>query len=84
MNKKLMALAVAGAVAAPGLAVAQTSLTPQALVPAPRIAVAESGILTPNHVGRLRSAGVQAFLVGEAFMRAPDPGLALAGLFLID
>src|SRR5258706_421295 len=38
MNKKLMALAVAGAVAAPGLAVAQTSLTPQALVPAPGVA----------------------------------------------
>jgi len=53
-------------------------------VPAPRIAVAESGILTPSHVSRLRNAGVQAFLVGEAFMRARDPGLTLADLFLID
>ena len=62
----------------------ETTLALAPDVPDPRIAVAESGILAPNHVGRLRSAGVQAFLVGEAFMRAPDPGLALAGLFLID
>jgi len=58
------------------------SLVPD--VPAPRIAVTESGILTPSDVSRLRNAGVQAFLVGEAFMRAPDPGLTLADLFLID
>jgi hypothetical protein len=38
MNKKLMALAVAGAVAAPGLAVAQTSLTPTSIVPSPGVA----------------------------------------------
>jgi len=43
--------------------------------------VAESGILAPNDVARLRAAGVQAFLVGEAFMRAPDPGEELARLF---
>jgi indole-3-glycerol phosphate synthase len=49
-------------------------------VPVGRIIVSESGIHTPADVQRLRTAGVQAFLVGEAFMRAPDPGLALASL----
>ena len=43
--------------------------------------VTESGILTGDDVARLRNAGVHAFLVGEAFMRAPDPGAALRGLF---
>jgi indole-3-glycerol phosphate synthase len=43
--------------------------------------VAESGILAPGDVKTLRDAGVNAFLVGEAFMRAPEPGLALARLF---
>jgi indole-3-glycerol phosphate synthase len=43
--------------------------------------VAESGILEPADVARLRAAGVDAFLVGEAFMRAPDPGAELARLF---
>jgi indole-3-glycerol phosphate synthase len=47
----------------------------------PRMVVTESGILTPGHVSRLRSGGVQAFLVGEAFMRAPDPGIELARFF---
>ena len=47
----------------------------------PRIVVTESGILSPGHVSRLRSGGVQAFLVGEAFMRAPDPGAELAHFF---
>jgi indole-3-glycerol phosphate synthase len=60
----------------------ETTLTLAPRVPAPRIAVTESGILTPAHVGRLRKGGVQAFLVGEAFMRAPDPGEALVSLFL--
>lgn len=60
----------------------ETTLTLSSAVPAPRIVVTESGILAPTQVGRLRNAGVQAFLVGEAFMRAPDPGLALADLFL--
>ena len=41
----------------------------------------ESGILNRVDVLRMRSAGVHAFLVGEAFMRAPDPGVALAELF---
>ncbi len=50
-------------------------------VPADRLLVTESGILSAADVARMRSAGVHAFLVGEAFMRAPDPGLALAELF---
>ncbi|MCM5571900.1 indole-3-glycerol phosphate synthase TrpC [Burkholderiaceae bacterium FT117] len=50
-------------------------------IPADRLVVTESGILAPADVARMRSAGVNAFLVGEAFMRAPEPGQALAGLF---
>jgi indole-3-glycerol phosphate synthase len=43
--------------------------------------VTESGILGRADVARMRAAGVHAFLVGEAFMRAPDPGAALGSLF---
>jgi indole-3-glycerol phosphate synthase len=50
-------------------------------VPADRLLVTESGITTAADVQRMRTAGVQAFLVGEAFMRADDPGQALAQLF---
>lgn len=50
-------------------------------VPADRLVVTESGILAPADVKLMRSAGVGAFLVGEAFMRAKDPGLALSELF---
>ena len=50
-------------------------------IPADRIVVTESGIHTPADVARLRAAGVHAFLVGEAFMRATDPGAKLAELF---
>ncbi len=46
-----------------------------------RIVVTESGILAPADVERMRAAGVNAFLVGEAFMRAADPGAELARLF---
>lgn len=46
-----------------------------------RIVVTESGILAPADVKRMRAAGVNAFLVGEAFMRAADPGAELARLF---
>jgi indole-3-glycerol phosphate synthase len=53
-------------------------LLPQ--VRADRLLVTESGILAPADVQRMRAAGVHAFLVGEAFMRAADPGAALAGL----
>lgn len=50
-------------------------------IPADRLAVTESGILGRADVLRMRDAGVHAFLVGEAFMRADDPGAALASLF---
>jgi indole-3-glycerol phosphate synthase len=50
-------------------------------LPADRLLVTESGILARADVQRMRDAGVQAFLVGEAFMRADDPGAALAELF---
>jgi len=50
-------------------------------VPADRLLVTESGILGRADVQRMRDAQVHAFLVGEAFMRAPDPGAALADLF---
>lgn len=58
-----------------------TTLALVSEVPADRLLVTESGISTPADVARLRGAGVNAFLVGEAFMRAEDPGSALAGLF---
>jgi indole-3-glycerol phosphate synthase len=50
-------------------------------VPPGRLLVTESGILARADVQRMRAADVHAFLVGEAFMRAPDPGAALAALF---
>ncbi|MDQ3495191.1 MAG: indole-3-glycerol phosphate synthase TrpC [Pseudomonadota bacterium] len=52
-----------------------------AAVPASRRLVTESGILAASDVARMRAAGVEAFLVGEAFMRADDPGEALRALF---
>ncbi len=55
------------------------ALIPQ--VPADRLLITESGILTRDDVLKMRTAGVHAFLVGEAFMRAPEPGQALADLF---
>ncbi|EJE49314.1 Indole-3-glycerol phosphate synthase, partial [Acidovorax sp. CF316] len=59
----------------------QTTLDLQKNVPADRLLVTESGILSPADVKTMRDAGVNAFLVGEAFMRAPEPGEALAKLF---
>ena len=59
----------------------QTTLDLLPRVPADRLLVTESGILGRDDVRRMRDAGVHAFLVGEAFMRAPDPGAALADLF---
>ena len=59
----------------------QTTLDLQKHVPADRLLVTESGILAPADVKTMRDAGIHAFLVGEAFMRADDPGLALARLF---
>ena len=58
-----------------------TTLDLRAAVPADRILVTESGIGTRADVARMREAGVHAFLVGESFMRQPDPGAALARMF---
>jgi indole-3-glycerol phosphate synthase len=58
-----------------------TTLTLMRDVPADRLLVTESGIHSRDDVLRMGAAGVNAFLVGEAFMRAPDPGAALADLF---
>ena len=59
----------------------ETTLNLRSAVPADRLLVTESGIVSPEDVQRMRDAQVHAFLVGEAFMRAADPGLALATLF---
>lgn len=59
----------------------ETTLDLLSRVPGDRIVVTESGILSGADVDRMRVAGVNAFLVGEAFMRSPDPGAALSGLF---
>ncbi|MEJ7931617.1 indole-3-glycerol phosphate synthase TrpC [Ramlibacter sp. AN1015] len=59
----------------------QTTLSLLPQVPPERLLVTESGVLGRADVEVLRAAGVHAFLVGEAFMRAPDPGEALAELF---
>jgi len=58
-----------------------TTLAQLGRIPAGRIVVTESGILTPNDVALMRSRGVHAFLVGEALMRAASPGAELARLF---
>jgi indole-3-glycerol phosphate synthase len=58
-----------------------TTLTLMQGVPSDRLLVTESGIITREDVLRMGAAGINAFLVGEAFMRAPDPGVALASLF---
>lgn len=55
-----------------------TTLT---LLPSDRLLVTESGIATVQDVQRLRQSGVNNFLVGEAFMRAAEPGAELAKLF---
>ncbi|MDO8905420.1 indole-3-glycerol phosphate synthase TrpC [Hydrogenophaga sp.] len=59
----------------------QTTLDMLPEVPADRLLITESGILSQTDVRLMRDANVHGFLVGEAFMRAPDPGLALAELF---
>ncbi|MBK7027140.1 MAG: indole-3-glycerol phosphate synthase TrpC [Polaromonas sp.] len=60
-----------------------TTISMLADVPKDRLLVTESGITTPADVARMREVGVNAFLVGEAFMRASDPGEALAKLFAV-
>jgi indole-3-glycerol phosphate synthase len=59
----------------------QTTLDMLPDVPADRLLITESGIQTPDDVRRMREAKVHAFLVGETFMRAQEPGEALAKLF---
>jgi indole-3-glycerol phosphate synthase len=59
----------------------ETTLELLPRVPKDRMVITESGILAPADVARMRASGVHAFLVGEAFMRAADPGAALRTLF---
>lgn len=59
----------------------QTTLDLLQWMPHDRLVVTESGIHTRGDVARMREHGVHAFLVGEAFIKAPDPGAKLAELF---
>ena len=59
----------------------ETTLNQLDQIPPDRIVVTESGISTAEDVARMRAHQVNTFLVGEAFMRAPDPGLELARVF---
>lgn len=58
----------------------ETSFELVGRIPGDAVRVTESGISTPDHIIRLRSAGFNAFLIGESLMRQPDPGAALTGL----
>jgi indole-3-glycerol phosphate synthase len=59
----------------------ETTLSLLHRCPEDRLLITESGISSPADVALMRRNGVHAFLVGEAFMRAPDPGQELAKLF---
>lgn len=59
----------------------ETTLSQLGRIPAGRIVVSESGISTTDAVFMMQANDVKAFLVGEAFMRAADPGVALSSLF---
>lgn len=59
----------------------QTTIGLLPRIPQDKLVITESGILTPDDVQQMRDANVHAFLVGEAFMRAPEPGIELARLF---
>lgn len=59
----------------------ETTLDLLPKIPGDRLVITESGIASREDVDRMRAAKVQGFLVGEAFMRAPDPGLSLKQLF---
>jgi len=59
----------------------ETTLDLVGRIPAGRLVVTESGILVPRDVALMRQYGINAFLVGEAFMRASEPGVALSNLF---
>ena len=61
----------------------QTTLDLLPRIPAGKIVVTESGILCPDDVASMRRNNVNAFLVGEAFMRQPSPGAALQALFAV-
>jgi indole-3-glycerol phosphate synthase len=59
----------------------ETTLELKHLVPPDRLLITESGVAAPADVERLRAHGVSAYLVGSAFMSAPDPGAELKRLF---
>ena len=59
----------------------ETTLNLLGRIPQDRIVVTESGIHTPSDVARMQQQGVNAFLVGEVFMKAAEPGEKLARLF---
>jgi len=59
----------------------QTTLDLLSAIPKDKLVITESGILNAADVKVMQNAGVNAFLIGEAFMRAPHPGKALAALF---
>ena len=59
----------------------QTTIDLLSKIPKDRIIITESGILTPKDVATLREFEVNAFLVGEIFMRADNPGLKLSEMF---
>ena len=59
----------------------ETTLDLLPYIPADRLVITESGIHTAVDVALMRDAGVQSFLVGEAFMRAEEPGQKLRELF---
>lgn len=61
----------------------ETTLDLLPLIPPNRLVVTESAIHTRDDVARMRAQGVNIFLVGEAFMRAPEPGAELARVFLL-
>ena len=73
--------AIAAAAARAGADVVAPTLDLLPRVPSDRLLVTESGILGPDDVRLMRDHSVNAFLVGEAFMRADDPGAELARLF---
>jgi indole-3-glycerol phosphate synthase len=62
----------------------ETTLGLLSRIPADRVVVTESGIVQREHVALMRASGVNAFLVGEVFMRAADPGVELARLFALE
>jgi indole-3-glycerol phosphate synthase len=59
----------------------QTTLDLLPAIPKDKLVITESGILNANDVKQMQEAGVNAFLIGEAFMRSEHPGKALAALF---